>query len=185
MSPTFSQTRRSNRPNHLRGAMEEPPSNDDRTALYRLYDADGRLLYVGITNRPDHRWMNHAYTKTWWHLVSRKEVIWYGARAIAEKEERQAVRAEAPLFDATHRTGGNWRSTARVSFVDPRRSEIVDELRSVVQKLAGGQTLPPRSDLASRFGTSIPTIDFALGKLGEEKMVHWGPKRRWHRGQAE
>lgn len=152
------------------------PSDDERTALYRLYDTDGNLLYIGITNHPERRWRNHSYIQGWWHLVSRREVNWYDRRTVAEDAERHAVRAEGPRFDATHRTGGNWRVTPRVSYVDPRRHEIVDGLRAVVRELPSGQILPPRSALAPRFGTSIPTIDFALGRLREEGLVRYGDR---------
>lgn len=31
----------------------------ERTALYRLYDAGDRLLYIGISNNPEARWARH------------------------------------------------------------------------------------------------------------------------------
>jgi len=34
-----------------------------RTALHRLHDTGGRLLYVGITNNTAARWAGHAFTK--------------------------------------------------------------------------------------------------------------------------
>ena len=36
------------------------------TALYRLYDDDGELLYVGITDSPGTRMAQHKAQKAWW-----------------------------------------------------------------------------------------------------------------------
>ena len=45
-----------------------------REFLYRLYDTDRRLLYVGITWNPFVRWTSHKKTKPWWHDVDFAEV---------------------------------------------------------------------------------------------------------------
>ena len=50
------------------------------TALYRLYDCDGTLMYVGITSNPERRFSEHASDKHWWPHVTRKAVQWYGTR---------------------------------------------------------------------------------------------------------
>lgn len=76
-----------------------------RTALYRLYDADGQLLYIGVAYDPQQRWYSHANTAPWWPRVARREVTWYPHRPAAEDAERDAIRAEAPMFNvawATH-----------------------------------------------------------------------------------
>jgi predicted GIY-YIG superfamily endonuclease len=70
-----------------------------RTALYRLHDTAGQLLYVGITHAPDTRWATHASTKTWWAEVSRKSVEWHENRALAEAAEKIAIRDERPLHN--------------------------------------------------------------------------------------
>jgi predicted GIY-YIG superfamily endonuclease len=48
------------------------PSSE--TAVYRLYDRDRNLLYVGIAYVPAERWAQHALDKPWWSQVSRKTV---------------------------------------------------------------------------------------------------------------
>lgn len=70
------------------------------TALYRLYDEGGQLLYVGISNDPDHRWTQHATDKPWWSLVSQRTVEWHPNRGEAEKAERAAVKTEGPLYNS-------------------------------------------------------------------------------------
>lgn len=73
------------------------------TALYRLYDADGALLYVGITCDLDQRWKAHA-RKPWWPQVADKQVQWYDNRAQAGKAEVHAIVTEEPRHNIAWRS---------------------------------------------------------------------------------
>lgn len=42
--------------------------------LYRLFDAEMNLLYVGITWNPFVRWTAHSRSKGWWSEVAHAEV---------------------------------------------------------------------------------------------------------------
>ena len=68
----------------------------EQTALYRLYDADGILLYVGIAANPRARLQQHAATQSWWPCVQRATVSWYGDRERADMAETMAVALEQP-----------------------------------------------------------------------------------------
>ncbi|MFZ4266531.1 GIY-YIG nuclease family protein [Streptomyces arboris] len=70
-----------------------------RTALYRLADARGRLLYVGITADPDARFKKHEGTAPWWPLVTRRAVEWHSTRPEAERAELTAIGTERPLYN--------------------------------------------------------------------------------------
>lgn len=70
-----------------------------RTALYRLFDADRRLLYVGIAATPLTRWQAHASDKHWWDDVDVKEIEWCATCAEAEAAEVQAIATEKPLWN--------------------------------------------------------------------------------------
>lgn len=61
-----------------------PTATAKRTALYRLYDANGVLLYIGISGDPKRRFRQHARTKHWWPEVVRKEEVWFDTRREAE-----------------------------------------------------------------------------------------------------
>jgi hypothetical protein len=80
-------------------------STDDfstrRTALYRLYDQDGQLLYLGIAHNLATRWRQHSKTQPWWPAVIRKDITWYDNRVTAELREQWAIAAEGPLFNKT------------------------------------------------------------------------------------
>jgi predicted GIY-YIG superfamily endonuclease len=70
-----------------------------QTALYRLFDAEGRLLYVGITFNPDNRWAEHATSKSWWPDVTEKRIEWHGSRTDAVAAEVAVIAAELPLYN--------------------------------------------------------------------------------------
>jgi predicted GIY-YIG superfamily endonuclease len=75
---------------------------DGRTALYRLYNEHGSLLYVGISAKPDSRFKQHASDKAWWPEVARKAVEWYETRRNAEAAEIAAIKANAPHYNRDH-----------------------------------------------------------------------------------
>jgi predicted GIY-YIG superfamily endonuclease len=73
-----------------------------RTALYRLYDAESNLIYVGVSYQPRYRLTQHKQKKVWWPEVARVEIHWYPDRRPAEDIERDAIRAEAPRYNTVH-----------------------------------------------------------------------------------
>ena len=72
-----------------------------RTALYRFFDAQGLLLYVGISKDPQTRFGSHALTKkaTWWPLVASRSIEWFDDRPSAAAAEIQAIRDESPIYN--------------------------------------------------------------------------------------
>ena len=74
----------------------------ERTALYRMFDREGTLLYVGITNNFGRRWARHAATQPWYPDVQRQTVDWYPSREDAEREEVDAIKAEVPKYNTMH-----------------------------------------------------------------------------------
>src|SRR5260370_1126197 len=74
-------------------------ASEQRTALYRFYDATENLLYVGITNDPWRRWRQHVQEKSWYPQVKHQAVTWYDSRIAAEVAEHVAIRCERPRFN--------------------------------------------------------------------------------------
>lgn len=66
--------------------------------VYRFFDADDRLLYVGITDDPKGRWKAHA-KREWWHQVARHAITWHDTRADALAAEAAAIASEGPLHN--------------------------------------------------------------------------------------
>jgi predicted GIY-YIG superfamily endonuclease len=75
------------------------PPHPGAAAVYRFYDADGALLYIGSTSRPGARWYRHKTTKEWWANVAAYSLAWRPDRADAFAEEYRAIRAEAPVHN--------------------------------------------------------------------------------------
>lgn len=78
--------------------------------VYRLFDDADRLLYVGCTRDLDLRLYMHGgyYNATsleFRGLVARVESVEYENKAAAREAERNAIRAEAPLFNRSHNKG--------------------------------------------------------------------------------
>jgi predicted GIY-YIG superfamily endonuclease len=72
------------------------------TALYRLLDDHGTLLYVGITDSPERRWVQHAGEKYWWPSVADRSIRWFPSREQALIAEAAAIRAERPIHNVQH-----------------------------------------------------------------------------------
>jgi predicted GIY-YIG superfamily endonuclease len=72
------------------------------TAVYRFYDKQGALLYVGATRGPQARWRQHASKRAWWPDVARKTIRWYQAKDAALAAEKEAIRAECPRYNVMH-----------------------------------------------------------------------------------
>jgi predicted GIY-YIG superfamily endonuclease len=67
-----------------------------KTAVYRMYDKDRELLYVGITSKLSDRFGNHFKEKTWIDDVQSINITWYANRNRAEVAENTAIRWEHP-----------------------------------------------------------------------------------------
>lgn len=77
----------------------------ERTAVYRIYDTDGALLYVGVSADFGYRWTAHARTQPWWQDVGRQTIEWHESRAAALAAEAAAIEAEKPKHNGW-RPGG-------------------------------------------------------------------------------
>ena len=74
------------------------------TSLYRHYDKDGILLYVGISLNFLTRTDTHSNFAQWWNLIATIKVAHYASRDIAEDAERRAIINEKPIFNITYST---------------------------------------------------------------------------------
>jgi len=88
-----------------------------------LYDATGRLLYVGITCDLQERWKDHAQDKkAWWSEVTEKRAQWYPERGEAERDEVHAIVTEYPLHN-TQMNNDGFRELYRSNWLDARFAE--------------------------------------------------------------
>jgi len=154
----------------------------ERTALYRFYDADGRLLYVGISNNPESRWKGHRYSiKRWPALVARRADEWFDSRTEAEAAEVAAIKDEKPRFNGAHNfTEGTFTAAIWSSSIvgQRKREEIIERIRREIASgnWSPGTRIPSATQIATFTKTSKSTTTKAIGPLIREGLlsVHGG-----------
>lgn len=70
-----------------------------RVALYRHDDADGVLLYVGISDRLAKRTNEHGKSADWADWIAASRAEWFPTRDAALAAEREAIEQERPIFN--------------------------------------------------------------------------------------
>lgn len=74
---------------------------DPLTYLYRCFDREGQLLYVGVADDVERRKRQHAGEKYWWHDVARVTKMAFPRRIEALWAEWAVITTCAPLYNAT------------------------------------------------------------------------------------
>jgi hypothetical protein len=69
------------------------------TEVYRFYDADNRLLYVGVTENWPARFHEHAKKAAWYKHARRIDLKPFDSREEALAEELRAIHDEDPLWN--------------------------------------------------------------------------------------
>lgn len=76
--------------------------NNQKTALYRHYNIDNQLLYVGISLSAPERFIAHKQTSLWADDMVRMEVEYFYNRKDAIAAEKLAIKTEKPLHNIIH-----------------------------------------------------------------------------------
>jgi predicted GIY-YIG superfamily endonuclease len=71
-------------------------------SLYRHFDKEGRLLYVGRTNDYARRTGEHAKSKPWWKDVASSTVEHYPTFKALSEAEKRAIETEYPVENDHH-----------------------------------------------------------------------------------
>lgn len=123
------------------------------TALYRHFDGDGRLLYVGISLSAVARLAQHAHGSRWSHDIRRVDVEMHQTREAALAAERCAIVNEKPFYNkAVGAPFARWARPVKQAVHDTeilRRLSGIGESRAdraarlMASKLAPGRELTP------------------------------------------
>lgn len=130
------------------------PKPEGRAAVYRLFAADGELLYIGCSNNPDSRCKAHRHRKPWWREVAKRTDEWYETRDAADAAETDAIKAEKPKY--------NVRGTPLASRINDGTVTLTEE-----ENLAWVRTwdknfhFPPTPEIAAR--SKVPAAAKAAG----------------------
>jgi excinuclease UvrABC nuclease subunit len=73
-----------------------------RPVVYRAYDKDGRLIYVGASHKLPHRVVEHRFEAWWMRLNPRFVVKLYPTMDAAFAAEAVAIQEEQPAFNVKH-----------------------------------------------------------------------------------
>jgi predicted GIY-YIG superfamily endonuclease len=167
------------------------PVPSERTALYRYFDANGDLLYIGISIDPDGRLKAHRHGHApWVGEVARRAIEWRDSRPLALKAEEEAIRAERPRFNGKHNYDdapfdpSTWPKVTAgrkvASLAELMRSEIRDG------RWAYGQRIPSLRTLGEAAGASSCIVSKASVILQSEGILDFRSghglfvtRRRW------
>ncbi len=105
-----------------------------KTAVYRHYDADDVLLYVGMSSDPAKRFQQHKSVSQWAGDVVRTEIDWYETRNEAFTAEGQNIRALNPAHNGNKGRTTNGMLSEELAGIDDLR-EIYETL-SMVEEYA-------------------------------------------------
>jgi predicted GIY-YIG superfamily endonuclease len=116
------------------------------TDLYRLYDEDGVLLYVGITNNWPRRRSMHMQDKSWWGEVCQVTFERFHHRTQAERAEPVVIKSERPRYNHVHamvspRTRSYTRRSLRVVLRYGRLTLIAQSKLDEIVKRHPGEVL--------------------------------------------
>ncbi|MEV1013848.1 GIY-YIG nuclease family protein [Micromonospora sp. NPDC049801] len=136
----------------------------DRTALYRLYSADGNLIYVGISYTPHSRVLQHRANQPWGGEITRQSIEWYENRAAAEAAEASAIEHDSPTYNVKPGHAPRDGSHPAEDQVSERLAEVVEAFDTIRQRERDYRTALRRA-LAN--GVQQRAIAEALGRTRE------------------
>jgi hypothetical protein len=158
------------------------PESAEPTALYRHFDANGDLLYIGISKDPEGRWMAHRGNREpWIHQAARRTDEWYNSRPEALTAEAKAIRAERPPFNGAHNYAdasfdpATWPAIAGQAKVPAIADLMRDEITS--GRWTSGQRIPSLRTMGEAAGVSMRLVSQASVILQGEGLLDFQPGR--------
>lgn len=112
-------------------ATSDPTLRGRPTAVYRLFNVQGELLYIGMSVDPDSRFRYHRVVHGWWSDVASIEVDRYPNRPLAADAEKRAIQSERPRHNRTHADHGD-----RAMSVAEVRSALAETVELVIEDQA-------------------------------------------------
>lgn len=144
-------------------------TEDVPTAVYRLYDEAGGLLYIGKSDQPEVRFSQHERAQIWWREVVTREVVWYPTARAAEAEEDRAIPAERPMYNISGLplTADDTRHVRkRYAVVNRQYARFDGFVKAIRAEIKNGiydlDPLPEAAILGERYGVDAVTAEQAL-----------------------
>lgn len=134
------------------------PKDDNTTTLYRFFDSDGTLLYVGITSWVEGRFSEHRRLKPW-EKVAVITLEHLPTRRAAFAAEAKAIKAELPLW--------NIALNARVREL---KGPVLEAAEEVIDRV---WCFHPPSDVMDDYGFDLEDFDAVLRRFDPELHERW------------
>jgi hypothetical protein len=86
----------------LEKACKADPGDGKETHLYRHYDKDEKLLYVGISAHAFVRLCGHKKSK-WYKKIATVKIETFPSRTLALRAEKSIIQNEKPRYNKAHK----------------------------------------------------------------------------------
>lgn len=86
----------------MANGIEWTAAEVNRNILYRFFNAEGELLYVGATTSPGKRLSQHHYTQPWWDEVDYAAFQRFPTHAELMDAECEAIHNESPRYNIVY-----------------------------------------------------------------------------------
>jgi predicted GIY-YIG superfamily endonuclease len=83
----------------IKQARKEKLLEPSNQTLYRFFNANNELLYVGITNNPFNRFSGHSKDKEWFKEITHSTMEHYPNRLAVDRAETMAIKSEKPKYN--------------------------------------------------------------------------------------
>lgn len=108
--------------------MQRREQRERHHVLYRFFNVDGELLYIGITRNPSSRFKSHQHEKSWFSEVTSSTMEHFTSWQELMDAELSAIRRESPKYNIA----GTWQPQP------PPKSEIrLRQARAQAQSVFG------------------------------------------------
>jgi predicted GIY-YIG superfamily endonuclease len=110
-----------------------------KTTLYRAFNSQDELLYVGISYDFLSRLKEHRHTSKWHKLAVKVTLEHFDTRQEAEQSELQAIQNEKPLFNK--KDNEDWHNSSThllkiMSYEDLHHKRVVESQTKIVEALS-------------------------------------------------
>ena len=151
--------------------------------LYRYYNRDGALLYVGISYNAVIRASQHKKASSWYPHATNMTIENYSSRIDAANAEIAAIEKEKPIFNKVHNWNGYGRSakSAKDLMAEMKARQAEDnrifesEMRAMkAQESARKQQLEDMRDAVKKLDAEIVThshIFWQMVRISEAKQA--------------
>lgn len=147
------------------------------TSLYKHYDAQNRLLYVGISKSHLLRLHNHSRKAVWISQIARIDIKQFGSREDALRAEKVAIKKERPIYNVVHNEEPlSTKLRERLVLSKLTEADVVQYPLVVAERDRIPRLFKARWSLkwiADHFGTTPQIIKFVL----ESQHVYIEPSR--------